>query len=267
MLKMLESFVNTYVVGFVVNAVFAIIILVIGFKLVNFFTTRLQKKNSFFSLDRDVAMLLLSCLKFTLKATVIIIAIQVLGIPSATIITIIGSCGLAIGLALQGGLSNLAGGVMIMIFRPFHSKDYISTGSEEGTVEEIGFFYTKLITIDNKCINIPNSILSSTTVTNLSAKKYRGVDIEISVAYGTDIELARKALIACAKQNQLVVNDPAPIVFVSAHADSSINLILRAFTASKNYLQTRAELEEATLKAISNAGIEIPFPQMDIHMK
>ena len=116
-------------------------------------------------------------------------------------------------------------------------------------------------------MNIPNSILSSTTVTNLSAKETRGVDIDISVAYGADIELAGRTLHACTQTSPLVLANPAPKVFVSAHGDSAIKLTLRVFVKSKDYWQVRAELMEASLKAFSEAGLEIPFPQVDVHMK
>ena len=267
MLDWLLDFVNTYVVPFVVKALIALLVLIVGLKLIKFFTSRFEKHKLAKKMDSNIWTLVMHTLRVVLNALVIIVAIEIVGVPSATVITVLGSCGLAFGLALQGGLSNLAGGVMLMIFKPFHAGDYIITEQCEGVVEEIGIFYTKLVTLDNQSISIPNSVLSSNMVTNASAKENRGVDINISVAYGTDIETARQALIACAKSNPLVLEKPSTIVAVTGHDDSCVRLLFRAFTRWDNYRQVKAELYEASLDALKEAGVEIPFPQMDIHMK
>lgn len=267
MLDWFIEFANTYLVKFTLETVLAIAVLFIGLKIVKILMAHLHRHKLFQNLDSNIGTLILNVLRILLNALVIIATIQILGVPSATIIAAIGSCGLAIGLALQGGLSNLAGGVMIMIFKPFHSGDFIFTKEGDGFVEEIGIFYTKLNTIDHRSINIPNSILSSTTVTNLYATDIQGIEIDLSVAYGTDIARARQALLTCAQENPLVLKDPAPKVLVTAHGDSSIKLILRAFGRSKDYFQLRPELMEASLSAITDAGLEIPFPQVDVHMK
>ncbi len=263
----LQNFVNTYVVPFVVDLAIAAVVLIVGLKLVSFLITRLKKRKFMAKLDSNIGTLLLNALKVVLNALIIIIAIQIMGVPSATIVAVIGSCGLAFGLALQGGLSNLAGGVMLMIFKPFHVGDYISTKDGDGTVEDIGIFYTRLVTVDNLSINIPNSVLSSNSVTNMSAKGMRGVEIEISVAYGTDIEKARKALLGCAEKEPLILKEPAASVFVTAHDDSCVKLMFRSYTESGNFVQMKAKLLEESLKALHEAGVEIPFPQMDVHMK
>ena len=267
MLDWLLDFVNTYVVPFVIEGLIALLVLIVGIKLIKFFTDRLEKHKLAKRMDSNIWTLLMHTLRVVLNALIIIVAIEIVGVPSATVIAVIGSCGLAFGLALQGGLSNMAGGVMLMIFKPFHAGDYIVTPQCEGVVEEIGIFYTKLVTLDNQSISIPNSVLSSNMVTNTSAKENRGVDIDISVAYGTDIETARQALLACAKSNPLVLEKPSPIVVVTGHDDSCIKLLFRTFTRWENYRQVRAELYEASLTALSKAGVEIPFPQVDVHMK
>lgn len=261
------DFVDRYLVGFIIDVVLAMMVLLIGLKLVKFFTSRLEKGKLFSKMDSNVGALIVSSLKISLNSLVIIIAVQILGVPSATIIAAIGSCGLAVGLALQGGLSNIAGGVMIMIFKPFHYRDYICTAVGEGYVEEIGLFYTKLETLDHRSVNIPNSVLSSTTVTNLSVKKTRRLDIEVSLAYGTDIDLARKTLIRCAETHEHVLKHPEPVVLVSSHNDSSVTFILRVYVKFSEYWQVKFDLMESTLKAVNNAGLEIPFPQVDVHVK
>lgn len=267
MLEWLLDFVNIYVVPFVVKGLVAVLVLIIGLKLIKFFIRRLEKHKLAKKMDSNIWTLVLHTLRVILNVLIIIVAIEIVGVPSATVITVIGSCGLAFGLALQGGLSNLAGGVMLMIFKPFHAGDYIVTEKCEGVVEDIGIFYTKLVTTDNQSISIPNSVLSSNIVTNTSAKEKRGVDIEISVAYGADIEAARQALIDCARSNPLVLEDPLPVVVVTGHGDSCVKLLFRSFTKWEDYRQVKGELNEASLKALNMAGVEIPFPQVDVHMK
>lgn len=266
-MEIVINFVNNYLVKFAVSLVSAALVLIIGLKVVGFLVKRISKSKAMQKMDSSAAALISNAVKLLLNVLVIIIAVQILGVPSATIIAAIGSCGLAIGLALQGGLSNLAGGVMIMIFKPFHIGDYIVTGSGEGVVEEINLFYTKLATIDNKSVNIPNSALSSTTVTNLSSKETRGIDIEMSLPYGQDMELARKTLLALADKCDMVLKDPAPIVFVSDHADSSIKMVLRVNVKGGDYWPARFYLMENSLNDFKAAGISVPFPQLDVHMK
>ena len=267
MLDWLLDFVNTYVVPFVIEALIAALVLIVGIKLIKFFTGKLEKHKLAKRMDSNIWTLLMHTLRVVLNVLVIIMAIEIVGVPSATVIAVIGSCGLAFGLALQGGLSNMAGGVMLMIFKPFHAGDYIVTPQCEGVVEEIGIFYTKLVTLDNQSISIPNSVLSSNMVTNTSAKENRGVDLDISVAYGTDIETARQALLACAKANPLVLEKPSAFVVVTGHEDSCVKLLFRVFTRWENCRQVKAELCEASLTALIEAGVEIPFPQVDVHMK
>lgn len=260
------NFVNIYIVPFGLKIVLALVVLFVGLKIVKFLTNKIGRK-ALSKVDSSVGGFILSAIRVTLNVLIVIVAVQILGVPSATIIAAIGSCGLALGLALQGGLSNLAGGVMIMLFKPFHIGDYIISGSGEGTVEDINLFYTRLCTIDNKSVNIPNSALSSSTVTNLSTKETRGLDIEVGVAYGTDISKAREALISCAKKSSYVLDEPAPFVFVSSHGENAIKTTLRVTVKGSDYWPARFELMENSIKAIKDAGIEIPFPQVDVHMK
>lgn len=266
-MSVIINFINEYLVHFAVSLVCAALILLIGLKLVKVLTKKLAKSKAFQKMDSSVSSLILNTIKVLLNALIIIVAVQILGVPSATIIAALGSCGLAVGLALQGGLSNLAGGVMIMVFKPFHIGDYISTSSGEGTVEDIGLFYTKLATVDNRLINIPNSALSSTTVTNLSVKETRGIDVEVALAYGSDLDLARKTLLECAKKCDKVLSEPAPQVFVSAHGDSAIKVTLRVSVRGGDYWPARFWLMENSLKDVAAAGLSIPYPQLDVHMK
>ncbi len=267
MMDVLINFVNVYLVDFGVKIVLALICLLIGLKIVKVLVSKLGKGKAFSKVDPGVSSLILSGLKLVLNALVIIIVVQILGVPSATIIAAIGSCGLAVGLALQGGLSNIAGGVMIMLFKPFHYGDYIVTPVGEGVVQEIGIFYTKLVTVDSKLINIPNSVLSSSTVSNLSAMPTRGIDIDVAIRYDADCEAAKKALLKCAEESSYVLTDPAPIAFISAHGESSITVTLRVNVNGSDYWPARWELMERSVKYVAGAGVEIPYPQLDVHVK
>lgn len=259
--------VSSIAVSFVFKLIAAILVLFVGFKLVKLLVRFLEKRDFFAKLDSNIQLLIRNAVMVIFDIIVVIISVEILGIPSATIIAVLGSCGLAIGLALQGGLSNIAGGVIIMLFKPFHTGDFISTPMGDGTVEDIGIFYTKLITPDNVGINIPNSVISNSTVSNLSAKDTRRIDIELSIAYGADIDLAKKVLLASAESHELVLRDPPPAAFVTSQADSAVMLTLRVWVERENYWDVKFDLTEDTKKAFDRFNIEIPFPQLDVHVK
>lgn len=261
----LLNFVNTYVVGFGLNLIFALIVLLIGFKLTGFAIKYTQKTKWFSKLDVNVQSFCANLFSVLLKIIVVIIVVEIIGIPSASLIAVLGTAGVAIGLALQGGLSNIAGGVIIMFCRPFHVGDFIITSSGSGVVQDIGIYYTKLTTGDNQDIVIPNSILTSNPVTNLSTHETRRLDFDFTVAYSTDLDLARKVLLATAKNNDLVLTDPAPAVFVAAHGDSAITLKLRVWCKAGDYWTVNFDMYEDVKKAFDQFEIEIPFPQVTVH--
>ncbi|MBQ8524499.1 MAG: mechanosensitive ion channel family protein [Clostridia bacterium] len=254
-------------ISFGFKLIAAAIVLFVGFKLIKVLVNFLGKRDFFTKLDSNVQLLIRNAITVLLDVIVVIICVEILGVPSATIIAVLGSCGLAIGLALQGGLANIAGGVIIMLFKPFHAGDFISTPMGDGTVEDIGIFYTKLVTPDNVGVNIPNSVLSNSTVSNLSAKDTRRIDIELSIAYDADIDLAKKVLLASAESHDLVLKDPAPAAFVTSQADSAVKLTLRVWVEKANYWDVKFGLTEDSKKAFDQFGISIPFPQLDVHVK
>lgn len=261
----LLNFVNTYVVGFGINLIFALLVLLIGFKLVNFVIKQVQKSKWYQKLDVNVQSFCSNFFSVLLKIIVIIVVVEIIGVPSASLITLLGTAGVAIGLALQGGLSNIAGGVIIMFCRPFHVGDFIITANGSGVVKDIGIYYTKLTTADNQDIVIPNSVLTSNPVTNLSTHHTRRLDFDFSVAYTTDIDLARKVLLATAQNNDLVLQDPAPAVFVAAHGDSAITMKLRVWCKADDYWTVNFDMYEDVKKAFDQFEIEIPFPQVTVH--
>lgn len=267
MLEILINFVNNYLVHFVVSLLCAAAVLLIGLKVSKFLVERLCRTAFVKKLDTNVQSLLKSSLKITLNIIVVVITVQILGVPSATIVTVLGSCGLAVGLALQGGLSNLAGGIMIMFFKPFHIGDYITTDKASGTVEEIGIFYTRLKAVDNQDICIPNSVLSNTTVTNVPSNSKRRLDIDLSISYDADIDRVRSILSAIADNHNLILKDPAFQVLVSAQADSAVIVTLRVWVNSADYWDVKFDLLEDTKKAFDKFNIEIPYNKLDVHIK
>lgn len=207
-----------------------------------------------------------------LKAAMYVILIFMLatsfGVDAASIVALLGSAGVAIGLAVQGSLSNLAGGVLILMLKPFKVGDYIrenSTG-QEGTVWEIQMFYTKLLTPDNKVIILPNGSLANNSLTNVTAAKCRRVDIVVGISYNSDLKKAKEALFEVLNQDAAVMKDKEMLVFVDELAASSVNLGVRCWFANEDYWEGKWRITENCKYALDNAGIEIPFGQLDVHL-
>jgi small conductance mechanosensitive channel len=201
-----------------------------------------------------------------LLAFVIIAALNKLGIQTASFIAVIGAAGLAIGLALQGSLSNFAAGILMIIFRPFKVGDYIEGAGVAGTVEAIQIFTTQLKTPDNKTIIIPNSKISSDNIVNYSTKGTRRVELVFGIAYDDDIDKARQIIMEIITDDARVLKDPEPVVVVSELADSSVNLTTRAWAKSADVWNIFFETTENVKKAFDAQRITIPFPQRDVHI-
>jgi len=225
------------------------------------------KSKSFQKADPSVAKFLASAIRILLNCVVIISVCLILGVPAASFIAMLGSAGLAIGLALQGSLSNLAGSIMILLFRPFKVGDFIEVAGVSGTVDEINFFYTVLNTPDNKRVTIPNATASNAVVTDYSSYTTRRIDLVFGVAYGTDVMKVKNLLSEIANSHELVLKDPEPAVMLSQHADSSLNFTLRVWVNSKDYWPVNNALMEQVTLAFEKEAIEIPFPQVDVHMR
>lgn len=190
-----------------------------------------------------------------------------IGVQTASLVAVIGAAGLAIGLALQGSLSNFASGVLMVLFRPCRVGDYIEAAGIAGTVDEITIFSTKLRTPDNKVIVAPNSSIMNGTITNYSASENRRIDLVIGVSYSADIALTKKVLTDILDNNQYVLKDPSYTVGLAELANSSINFVVRPWVKTADYWTARFEILEQIKNALDAANIEIPFPQMDIHVK
>lgn len=210
-----------------------------------------------------------SFVKAALYVVLVFLLASSFGVDAASIVAILGSAGVAIGLAVQGSLSNLAGGVLILMLKPFKVGDYIveNASGMEGTVSEIQIFYTKLLTPDNKVIVLPNGNLANNSLTNVTAAKYRRLDINVGVSYQADIARAKAALEKLIEEDPKVMQEKEKMVVVDELSDSCVKLIVRCWLANEDYWTGKWRLTEGCKYTLDEAGIEIPFPQMDVHVK
>ena len=255
---------NTYIVPYGTKLLLAIVVWIVGFAVAKWLGKLIAKSKGLSKTDPNTQNLIANIVKTVVRVITILTVVMILGVPQATVLAILGSAGLAIGLALQGGLSNIAAGIVIMICKPFHVGDFIITGEATGVVQDIGLFYTKVLTPDNILVTVPNGGLSNATVTNLSAKDIRRVDFDLNVDYGTDIDLARKVLLAVAQSNDLVLKEPAPEVFVSQHGASAMGIKLRIWLNSADYWTVYFDMWEDVKKAFDKFSIQIPYQHINV---
>ena len=242
----------------------ALVILLVGFKLVNVSTKKLNGASGLKKLDKPTKKFINSVLAIVFKVVIGITALAILGVPMTSIVAVIGSCGLAIGLALQGSLSNIAGGFVLMVVKPFRVGDFIISGEHSGTVDEIGIFNTTLLTVDNRKIVIPNAAISNATLTNVSTLPRRRVDLTFTAAYGDDIDLVEKTLLSVCERHEKVLDDPAPFARLSAHKDSALEYTVRVWVNTPDYWDVYFDLQKQVKRAFDEKGITIPFPQIEI---
>lgn len=249
-----------------VKMIVTVVMLIVGFRLIKVFTHFLSGGKQMPHVDKSVKSFLVSFLSIALKVLLVITAAAYIGFPMTSVITMIGSAGLAVGLSLQGSLSNLAGGLMILMYKPFSVGDYIDAGGCAGTVTDIGIFYTRLLTVDNKVTVIPNGIISNQTLTNVTLKEERRVDLTFSASYDADVEAVKKTLIDTALSLEAVLREPAPEAHLMSHGDSALIYVLRAWCKKEDYWSVYFALNEQVKKNFDKAGIAIPYPQLDVHM-
>ena len=218
-------------------------------------------------MEPTVAHFLANFVNIVLYIILAVTIIAIMGVPMASVIAAIASAGVAIGLALQGALSNFAGGIMILLFHPFRVGDFIEVNGFSGTVSDIDVFYTFLKTGDNKAVTVPNGSIMSNSVVNYSVNGTRRVDLDIGVAYGSDIDRVKAILLDEGSKHELVLSDPAPFCRLSEQGESSLNFTLRLWTENANYWQVRFDVLESVHKRLEAEGVEVPFPQVDVHMR
>ena len=255
-----------------IRVVISIVIMIVSFSIINWLGKKIAKRadkkvESNKKIDKTIYRTLSYVAKVGLKVLVVIALIGYVGIDTSAITALIASLGVGIGLAINGTLSNLAGGILILITRPFKDDDYIDACGYSGTVEDIRICHTKLRTTDNKVIYLPNGKLSTSEIVNYSEKDLRRVDLTFSISYSDDFEKAKKVIEEVWNQNELILKDPAPSVRVSAQTASSIDLTAKLWCKNEDYWTVNFDMLEQVKTAFDQNGIQIPFNQLDVHIK
>jgi len=240
------------------NIVLALLVFIIGKMIINKLLESAKKMPWLDKMDQSVRTFMLNMIKVVLYVVLVISIINILGVPMASVVAVLASAGLAVGMALQGALSNLAGGIMIMIFRPFNVGDYVITSGVEGVVREINLFYTVLTTTDNKRITVPNGGLMGATVTNCSSEPLRRVDLVFSCGKGEDVHKVQDVMIDVMNKNEKVLNEPAPFASVSGGTNEAMEFTVRAWCNGSDYWDVYFALLQDITTALGNAGVKAP---------
>lgn len=253
--------------SYIVQIVAAIVIFYIGRMVARGLSGLMERALISRSVDKAVVSFLSSIVYALILIATVLMALSQIGVQTTSFIAILGAAGLAVGLALQGSLANFASGVLIILFRPFKSGDFIDAGGITGTVDKIEIFQTIMKTPDNKKVLIPNAQITGSAITNFSAEPTRRVDLVIGISYDSDLLKAKQLLQQILKEDQRVLAEPAPNVAVSELADSSINFVVRPWVNAADYWAVYWDTLEKVKLTFDEQGIGIPFPQMDVHIK
>lgn len=261
----IQQLIETYVLPWSINIIMAFAIFIVGkfvVKMVVKFSKKIMTKAK---VDNILVNFIASIINAILLLFVVIAALDQLGVETTSLIALIGAAGLAIGLALQGTLQNLASGVMLIIFRPFNDGDFVEAAGVSGVVEKVGIFTTTMRTGDNREIIIPNGEIFGGTITNYSKRTTRRVDMVFGIGYDDDIKKAKDLLNKILAEDERVLKDPAPLVAVAELADSSVNFNVRPWCATGEYWNVYFDIQEKVKLTFDAEGISIPYPQMDVH--
>ena len=260
------TMVKTTGLDFAINLVTAIVIFYVGRLVVRILTRGMRKVLEAQNVDKTLVTFVSNLTSMVLLTVVIIAAVGALGVQTTSFIAILGAAGLAIGLALQGSLSNFAAGVLIVLFRPYKVGDWIEAAGISGSVEEVQILTTVLKTGDNKQVIVPNAQIMNSIITNYSANDTRRVDMVVGVSYDDDLDKVRSTLEELVAAEDRILDDPACTIAVSALADSSVNFVVRPWVKTSDYWGVNFELTEAIKKRFDKEGISFPFPQQDVHL-
>ena len=264
--KVLDTVIE-YAIRFGKNILIALIVYFIASRLIKWVLKLTTKALNTGKIEPIVVKFIYSIIKVGLYVLLFIAIVSILGIPTTTFVTLFGTVTLSVGLALQGSLANFAGGVLILIFKPFKVGDYIVACGDEGTVVGIDVFYTKLATVDNKMIVIPNGTLANSSVKNVSAMDIRRVDVQVGISYESDITAAKKVLMGIIDKNDNILRDKPVNVFVASLDASQVTLETRVWVSADKYWDTKWAFTEQYKLALDEAGIEIPFNQLSVTIK
>ncbi|MBE6640342.1 MAG: mechanosensitive ion channel [Ruminococcaceae bacterium] len=249
-----------------IKFVIGLIVMLIAFKVIDVLAKKINKAMTKKNVDETITRVSTGAIKVAAKLLVAVLFVGFIGIETASISACIATLGVGISLAVQGTLSNFAGGVIIILMRPFKLGDFITSGGESGTVEDIKLFYTHVVTVDNRMIYIPNGTLANNVIVNASVKDTRRLDITMSVAYESDTELACKLIREVCERNEKIFKEPAPFVTVASYAASSIDIVCRTWCNKGDYWDNNFYLLNEIKKEFDKNGIVIPYNQLDVHV-
>jgi small conductance mechanosensitive channel len=248
-----------------INLLVAIVILITGFWLAKFLARTAERIMLKGNTEKSLIGFIRSLISGVIKVLVIVTAITQLGVEMTSFVAILGAAGLAIGLAFSGTLSNFAGGVMILLFKPFKSGDLVKMQGEEGVVDEVQIFNTYLRTFDNKIIILPNGPVANGNIVNYTRADVRRVDWTFGISYGDDLKVAKEILSRLVKEDERILKDPETIIAVASLGDSSVNIALKAWVNTEDYWPVLFLMNERVYIEFGNSELTIPFPQMDVH--
>lgn len=264
-LHQVSSWLSTNAVSFGLRVLTAIVIFVVGRFLIGFINKLVAKLLSRRHVDVGVQGFVKSLVSILLTVLLIVAVISQLGIETTSFVALLASAGVAVGMALSGNLQNFAGGLLILLFRPYKVGDYIECQGQGGTVREIQIFYTILVTPENKVVYLPNGPLSSGTVVNYSQEGTRRVDWTVSVEYGEDYERVERVLRELVAADERILTDPEPVFALLSLGDSSVNVVMRVWVATADYWNVYLDMNKKIYSTFNQAGIGFPFPQLTVH--
>ncbi len=251
--------------GFLPTLLAALLVFLLGLLLTRIVLKIVDRAMSRAKVEGAASSFIKSLLRILLYTLLAIIALSILGVPMTSIIAVLSAAGLAVGLALQDSLSNLAGGFIILFSKPFKAGDYIIADGTEGRVDSVSILYTRLITRDNRSVYLPNGVLSSGQITNLSQRGTLRVSVPLTIAYGADFDAARQVILKVLANEPMVLQDPAPTVTMSGHGDNAVMLNAGFWVNCDDYFAVSGRIYEGAKQAFDAAGIEIPYPQICVH--
>jgi small conductance mechanosensitive channel len=254
------------VMSYGLKLVGAIVALIIGLWIIRLLTRAFSRMMEKREVDPSLRSFLRTAFNIVLKVLLIVSIASMVGVPMTSFIAILGAVGLAVGLALSGTLQNFAGGVIILLLKPYKVGDFVEAQGFIGTVKEIQIFHTILLTVDNKTVIIPNGPLSTDSLTNFSAESIRRVDLTVGISYGDSYDNAREVLTEMINSDSRVLKDPEPFIGLHQLADSSINLTVRLWVKSEDYWGVYFDMNDRIYKILPTKGLSFPFPQMDVHL-
>ena len=244
-----------------------ILVLVVGFFLVHWIGKLLSNNKKLLAIEPMLRGFLHNLIKIVLSVMTVLTAVNIMGIPMTSVLTLLASGGVAVGLALQGAVGNLVGGLILLILRPIRAGEYVKIGDCEGTVKTVGAYYTELITPDNKHLDLPNGSLTNTPITNFTREGTRRLDLTFSVDYSSDLDTVYRVLNKLVAEQAGILAEPAPQIVLFRCAESSLDFAVRVWVRTGDYWPVNFSLLDRGKRALDVAGISIPFPQVDVHVK